>query len=547
MTIMSDEPLNNNEQPGSDGSGQRDAGGQMKNAEYSEGIRQNAGTDSSEPAGQPSGWSPQQETRNAGLTTGHAHSHPRQSDPNNNPTQSGWGAPESGGAYYASPSYARPVGGGEPYGRAGGGQSNAYGAGSTMRNGAAGDGNAIPSFPAPFGEDYGFSSAGFSGAEEKPKKEKKQHRGPGWTALIVATLAAGLVGGGMGASLTGIQGGGVRPAKVEQTQNAESATSPVVEQNGTSPDWQAVAQAVEPAVVAIDARAQGGSSAGSGVVIDEAGHILTNDHVISSANELYVTLADGRIYRAELTGTDPTTDLAVIQLQDPPQGLTIANFGDSSDLQVGQEVAAIGNPLGLSSTMTTGIISALNRPVQTQGEQQGRLTTQGSQVVTNAIQLDAAVNPGNSGGPLFDASGKVIGITSSIASITNGGSQAGSIGLGFAIPINLAKNVSQQLIESGVAEHAFLGVSITDGIASANGENRLGAEVQHVEPGGPAQRGGIQVGDVVTKVNDLEVSGATSLTGYVRQFSTGDVVTLTFVRDGKLQETDVTLAVRKDS
>src|SRR5699024_2434192 len=193
-----------------------------------------------------------------------------------------------------------------------------------------------------------------------------------------------------------------------------------------SPDWESVASTVRPSVVAIDVTTQRGAAEGSGVILDAGdAYILTNNHVVDGAQQIAVALYDGRMFEAKVVGTDPATDLAVLQLTDPPDDLQAATLGTSDDLDVGQSVMAVGNPLGLSSTVTTGIISALDRPVAAT-DQFSR-----EQVVTNAIQIDAAINPGNSGGPVFDASGHVIGITSSIAST---GQNSGSIGLGFAIP-----------------------------------------------------------------------------------------------------------------
>ena len=386
---------------------------------------------------------------------------------------------------------------------------------------------------------------------------RRERRGPGWVALIATGVVAALAGGVLG--FTGAEVG-ARNITVHQSTSAasEPTVAPVVDTNGSTPDWEAVQKAVGDSVVAIDAQLGNGAAQGSGVVIDVDGHVLTNDHVISGANQIFVTLADGRVFEADLAGTDQATDLAVLTIKNPPTDLTVAALGTSSDLRVGQPVAAIGNPLGLSSTMTTGIISALNRPVTTQAENNqgpnsrldelfGRRSNQPvTQVVTNAIQLDAAVNPGNSGGPVFDANGRVIGIASSIASISGAANSSGSIGLGFAIPIDMAKNISSQLIENGVAEHAFLGVTISDGTAQYDGQVRVGAEVQSVDSAAPAGRAGVEVGDIITQVNGLDVPSATALTGYVRQFNSGDVVTLTLERGGQLLDVDVTLATRQD-
>lgn len=395
----------------------------------------------------------------------------------------------------------------------------------------------------PFGDDP-------RGAEPEKAKKKKAKKGPGWGAVIAMSAVAALVGGGIGLSSSQL----LQPSTSTFINSGTSGVhvAPVVESKGEAPNWQAVHQAVGNAVVAIDTQLERGTSAGSGVIIDAQGHVLTNNHVIAGATQIYVTLADGRLFKASVAGADAATDLAVITIENPPQDLTVATVGDSAALHVGQSVAAIGNPLGLSSTMTTGIISALNRPVSTQEsneEQNQRFPfarpQQSSQVVTNAIQIDAAVNPGNSGGPVFDSAGRVIGIASSIATLSGGG-ESGSIGLGFAIPINLAKMIAQQLIDNGVAEHAFLGVTISDGAAQYNGENRLGAEVQSVSAGTPAARAGIKKGDVIISIGGSEVSSATSLTGFVRQYRSGDKVKITLERDGQLLDATVTLATKQD-
>ncbi|HLS62166.1 MAG TPA: trypsin-like peptidase domain-containing protein, partial [Ruania sp.] len=306
-----------------------------------------------------------------------------------------------------------------------------------------------------------------------------------------------------------------------------------------SPDWESVASTVRPSVVAIDVTTQRGAAEGAGVILDAGdAYILTNNHVVDGAQQIAVALYDGRMFEAKVVGTDPATDLAVLQLTDPPDDLQAATLGTSDDLKVGQSVMAVGNPLGLSSTVTTGIISALDRPVAAT-DQFSR-----EQVVTNAIQIDAAINPGNSGGPLFDASGHVIGITSSIAST---GQNSGSIGLGFAIPVDLATTIADQLIQNGAAEHAYLGVSLTDGTAKVGDATRVGAQVHQVVDGTPAAEAGLQAGDVIIKIDDHTVGGAESLTGYVRTYSSGDQVTLTVVRDGQQQEITATLATREDA
>jgi putative serine protease PepD len=363
-----------------------------------------------------------------------------------------------------------------------------------------------------------------------------------WPAVITSAVVAALIAaGGTAALVMAFDDNG--PAQVDiagLNTPGQVDAAPVTGSSSDNPAWQAVAAVVSPSVVAIETRLNNGASLGSGMIYDAEGHVLTNNHVIDGSmdNTAEVTLADGRVYLADIVGTDPTTDLAVLKLQDPPSDLTPVALGDSSALVVGDPVLAVGNPLGLYNTVTTGIVSALNRPVSASDG------FSASNVVTNAIQIDAAINHGNSGGPLFNAQGQVIGITSSIATTT---ADSGSIGLGFAIPINLAKNIAGQLISNGSAEHAFLGVSLIDGTATADGITRRGASVQDVTVGSPADEAGIQVDDVIVAINGKATNGAESLTAFVREYSAGDVVSLTVVRDGQALEITATLAVRDET
>jgi len=357
------------------------------------------------------------------------------------------------------------------------------------------------------------------------------------SAAAVGALVAGIAVYGI--SHDDGDNGGTSAASLATIGQSSNDTVPVSGSTSDDPDWQKVSAAVQASVVAITVTTADGSAQGSGVIIDDSGHIVTNNHVVSGAQgKVSVTLTDGRILQATVVGTDPTTDLAVIKLDDAPSGLVPAAIGDSAAVVVGEPVMAVGNPLGLANTVTTGIVSAVDRPVSTQGENGGEGT------VTNAIQVDAAVNPGNSGGPLFDAQGRVIGINSSIATLS---SESGSIGLGFAIPSNLVKNVAAQLISSGTAKHAFLGVTLNDGTATADGVTRAGAVVESVSDGSPAAAAKLVKGDVVVAINDKPVGGAESLTAYVRSLASGDDAKLTIVRDGKALDVTVTLATREDT
>ena len=399
---------------------------------------------------------------------------------------------------------------------------------------------------APTGESF-YAASKPAGTESGVKKR----RGPGWFALVASVLVASLLGAGgaVGAikALDARDGGASQRSTAAPTAIATGSTTKTVNSAGQAPDWEAVSAAVSNAVVSIAVATDRGEALGSGVIFDKEGHIITNNHVVAGASQIQVTLADGRVYDAETTGTDPATDLAVIQLKDAPDNLTVAQLGDSDKLATGQDVMAIGNPLGLSSTVTTGIISALDRPVVNSQNEDG---SGGSAVYTNAIQIDAAINPGNSGGPLFDEKGRVIGITSSIATMSrSGGGEggSGSIGIGFAIPVKLADKVAKQLIKSGTATHAYLGVSLDTAGARADGEKRAGAKITSVEGGSPADKAGLKKDDVVIAIDGKTTAQGSALTGYVRQYSANDKVKLTVIRDSKKQDIDVTLAERKDS
>ena len=365
--------------------------------------------------------------------------------------------------------------------------------------------------------------------------EPQRSRRPTWAGVTAVAAAAALAASVATAGLTGAFADTEATAPSFDALGRQTINIPVSDGEADKADWRLVAAAVRESVVAITVTTRTGSGEGSGVIIDSGGLVLTNDHVVSNggSGSITVSLADGRLYEATLLGTDPTTDIAVISLVDAPGDLVAAELGDSESVDVGQAVMAVGNPLGLDTTVTTGIVSAVDRPVSTWD------AGSGAAVVTNAIQIDAAVNPGNSGGPLFDAAGRVIGITSSIATVS--GSTSGSIGLGFAIPVNQVQLVADQLVSTGTVEHAFLGVSLADGTATAAGTTRRGAVIRSVTSGTPAATD-LQPGDVVVGIDGSAVGGAESLTGYVRQHAGGDEVVLTIVRSGAVLDVTLTLA-----
>lgn len=362
-------------------------------------------------------------------------------------------------------------------------------------------------------------------------------------SLLSAALAAGGTWGVISVSDAGSDAPAATEAGASSTSSSSSAV-PVSTGAEKSPDWNAVTDAVTPSVVAVGVRGQAGGGEGSGVILDEQGHVLTNNHVVSGAGpdpQLTVTLSDGATYEATIAGTDPSTDLAVLTIADPPKDIDPITVGSSKDLQVGDPVMAVGNPLGLAGTVTTGIVSALDRPVSTarsEGGQSPYAQQQGQPVVTAAIQTSAAINPGNSGGALVDASGRLVGINSSIATV---GGQSGNIGIGFAIPVAEATWIAEQLIEDGEAEHAFLGVVPTDGTAKEGAATHSGAKIRSVSDGSPADEAGLAEGDLVVALGDSRVTGAESLVGLVHARKINSQVPLTVIRDGERTTIDVTL------
>jgi len=350
-------------------------------------------------------------------------------------------------------------------------------------------------------------------------------------SAIIGVLVTALVIGAIGAAI-GVFAAGRLPAPTTDPSFELAPVSPAITREpGSVAD---IAAKVLPSVVSLEIRTGDVGETGSGVVIDGNGYILTNNHVVSTAATdpsatLTAIFDDGQQSRvpAVIVGRDPLTDLAVIKVD--VTGATVAQIGDSSALAVGDPVIAIGSPLGLAGTVTTGIVSAKNRPVRLQG---GGSDTD---AVIDAIQTDAAVNPGNSGGPLVDASGAVVGINSAIRTL--GGNESGSIGLGFAIPIGTAKDVAEQIIRTGSVQHSTIGVnarSATDGVTD-------GAQVQNVQAGGPAAAAGIVEGDVITKVGDRQVGNADELVVAVRQNPVGASVPVVLLRQGREMTVTVTL------
>jgi putative serine protease PepD len=391
---------------------------------------------------------------------------------------------------------------------------------------------------------------------------------------VIAALAVGaLVGGVSGAGVAIWATSSTAPAPA--VANA-SPTTVTVNSPATVTPITAVAAKAAPSVVTIQVKGDSAAGTGSGIVLNSDGYVLTNAHVATlegaAANPtISVQTYDGRLISATIVGVDPISDLAVLKLADAT-GLTPAEFADSSALNVGDSAIAIGAPLGLAGTVTDGIVSALNRSItiassavpapstgsdqapnsQTPfdfwnfdlpGQNQSGGTASSGTISLTVIQTDAAINPGNSGGALLDREGKVIGINVAIASAGGSSGQSGSIGVGFAIPANFAQRIAQELIATGTATHGLLGASVTDVTEDATQADSkvVGASIVQLSDGSAAGAAGLKVGDVITGINGLPVTGKTDLTAQVRSLAAGSKVTLTYVREGKPASAEVTL------
>jgi putative serine protease PepD len=350
---------------------------------------------------------------------------------------------------------------------------------------------------------------------------------------VVLAVVAGFAGGSVQARLT--SGTGVAGAPGGSLTQLPAPTVSANRVAAPEGSVEQVAAALLPSVVSVLSSTASSAGEGSGVILSADGLILTNNHVVTGASSLQVQFNDGTAAAATVIGADPTDDLAVIKATGV-SGLTPATLGTSADLIVGQGVIAVGSPLGLPATVTSGIVSALNRPVRTSSDQQptpgngGR--TAGQATVINAVQTDAAINPGNSGGPLVDMSGRVIGIDSAIASLSSSSSsgQSGSIGVGFAIPIDQAKRIAQEIIDTGHATHAVLGASVTDATTGPNSLLTIGASIGKVTTGSAADTAGLKAGDVITKVGDQHIDSADALIATIHAATPGSQVSITYTR-----------------
>lgn len=418
-------------------------------------------------------------------------------------------------------------------------------------------------------QDYQGNYAPYTPEPTETTSGKKKH---GTATVATAALLAALVGGGVGGGIVAATNTGNSTSSV----TTAAAGTTIVNNTESVNHITAAAAKASASSVTIAAASSSASGSGSGVILDTEGHILTNTHVVTldgatASAAIEVQLADGSVRTASIVGTDPTSDLAVIKL-DNTSGLTLtpATLGDSDALNVGDTAIAIGAPLGLENTVTTGIVSNLLRTIEVassaapegtdssdssqstdpfgsspfQFEIPGQQSTNATSTISiNVIQTDAAVNPGNSGGTLVNADGEVIGINVAIASTSSSESSSGNIGVGFAIPVNYAQRVAQEIIDTGSASHGLLGASVSSSPANNDQSAAFGdgALIQEIVSGGAADQAGLKRGDVVTAVNGRTIRQATELTAAVRQAAAGEEVTLTIERSGSTQDVTVTL------
>ncbi|MDN3935625.1 trypsin-like peptidase domain-containing protein [Arthrobacter sp. YD4] len=388
--------------------------------------------------------------------------------------------------------------------------------------------------------------------------------------LIGAILAGGMLGGAAAAGAGSL----LEPSTGAPASVSSPLTAQVVVNSTDGVAAVAVAaKKASPSVVTISATSDSAGGTGSGIILDQQGHILTNTHVVtldgqSASASIEVRTNDGNVYPGTVVGTDPLSDLAVVKID--AQGLVPATLGDSSKANVGDNVIAIGAPLGLQGTVTDGIVSAVNRTItiassaapDTTGStgnngsggsgrryrysQPGAQNSTGaasSDISINVLQTDAPINPGNSGGPLVNSAGEVLGINVAIASAgaSTSGGQSGSIGVGFSIPVNDAKRVAQEIIAGGSASHGQLGASLSDAQAGPGSQFTSGARVTGVSGGTSAAKAGITSGDVITALDGRAIQNAEEATASFREHAAGDTMRITLIRGGKEQQVSVTL------
>lgn len=499
---------------------------------------------------------------------------PQQSAPMNTPHAGAPVPPAGGPSGYGSQNPTEPI----PTGFG----ANSYGTssfGNTSHDSTQAPGNHSTSTPN-YGE--GYAGPGYPASNmypqnhqqsplESPQRKNKDGKKVGMGMFTTGVLAAALVGG--------LVGGGSLFLLNQQTDNsAGSATSqsaPLVVNNTNSVNQVTAAAAkAMPSVVTISATSGSSGGTGSGIILDAEGHILTNTHVVTldgaaAHAAIQVQTSDNKVYDATIVGTDPLSDLAVIKIDAP--NLVPATLGESSQINVGDTVIAIGSPLGLNATVTEGIVSTLNRTIQVASSAVPKTPSDSSQdpnsgdngfqfsppgggsnntaatgtVNLNVIQTDAAINPGNSGGALVNAEGQIIGVNVAIASTGNSSKssgQGGNIGVGFSIPMDHAKRVATDIIKTGSATHGQLGVSVSGTSASgASSAFSSGATVADVTAGSAADKAGLKKGDVISKLGNRTISDPSDLTAAVREQPGGATVKMDFARDGKAQSIDITL------
>lgn len=427
-----------------------------------------------------------------------------------------------------------------------------------------------------FGAAFGAASASATtapgsafgpGALATPTAPAKRSRGGMFAGALALVAIVGLGAGVGGAYL------GDRVFTSAVSTGDSSGPQTVTINNPDSVNAVAAVSAkVMPSTVTLTVSAGQSGGSGSGVILSEDGYVLTNTHVVTlgggaSDATVRVTTTDGRIYDAKIVGTDPTYDLAVVKLEGA-SGLTPIEWGDSTKLNVGDQTIAIGSPLGLDDTVTSGIVSALNRSIsiqsaavpESQSDQSPQDQQNGSEspfqfdlpgqsqqsgaagtISIAVVQTDAAINPGNSGGALVNGDGKLIGINVAIATAGSGSGESGSIGVGFAIPASVAERVANEIIETGSASHGLLGATVGSATAATSGTTVEGAVIGTLSPGGAALKAGLAEGDVVTKFNGAPISNATDLTAQVRALAAGSEAKLSYNRDGKSYDVTVTL------
>ncbi|WP_166983347.1 S1C family serine protease [Paramicrobacterium fandaimingii] len=468
-----------------------------------------------------------------------------------------WSAPAA--------AYTPPQGQPQPQ-HPGAGNANAFGMPHQQPYGQQSTFGNYPGTPQPGAAPHGAHATGTMPTQQSPGAPQKPAKKKTGTRMLVAGLVIGaLVGGASGAGTFSIIDSAQQGNEVTNSSPNSSVT---INNNKEVTATTAIAAKAAPSVVTISVRGTQAAGSGSGIVLSKDGYVLTNNHVVtldgeSADADIQVTDDAGNIYTASVVGTDPVYDLAVIKLKDASD-MTPMTFGDSSNVNVGDAAVAIGAPLGLSGTVTDGIVSALNRSITVASSavpedpdngsdkdapftfglpDQKDDASNGGYVSLAVIQTDAAINPGNSGGALVDDSGELIGVNVAIASAgssSEGGSQSGSIGVGFAIPSNVAKRIADEIIETGTATHGLLGAAVTNAASDPNA-SVAGALIKDITAGGAADEAGLRAGDVVTKYGDVSITSDSDLVAQVKASAAGSDVVITYVRNGKTYTADATL------